>query len=73
MHVDARLTALEKWVSAHAVSTTYVLAELPDGTEKEMTVDEMVHSGASFLHIVTMGSMKDLDKILATIPSEGIN
>lgn len=63
--IENRLTTLEKTLTPDPMR---VLAQLPDGTNAVMTVDEMIELGAGFCKVVSGTDMNDLDKILATIP-----
>ena len=45
-------------------NTLLVLAEMPDGHRKEMTVDEMLQRGCNFIRVVSGNSLSDLDKLL---------
>lgn len=66
-NIDNRLTMLEKELTPDPMR---VLAQLPDGTNAVMTVDEMIELGAGFCKNVAGADMNDLDKILATIPGD---
>lgn len=46
-----------------------VLCRLPDGSERELSVDECIHQGGDFIRVVSGSDLLDIRKILDTMPS----
>lgn len=59
-----RLQALE---SLYRRDRIIVLACLPDGSERPMTVDEMIEQDAGFCRVLAGSDLRDFDKILDVI------
>lgn len=66
---DSRIRAAERWVKEHRPEPLIVLAEMADGSQKEMTVSELERTGAFFVRVISGNSLKEVDRILATFPS----
>ena len=56
-----RIDQLERLRHNHQLR---VLAQLPDGSSEEMSVDEMLDRGLMFIRVISGDSLIDLDKIL---------
>lgn len=67
--LNNRLMALE---SLYKRDRIIVLAELPDGTRRSMTVDEMIEEQAGFCKVLSGCDLSDLDKILDSIASHSV-
>lgn len=67
--LNNRLTALE---SLYMRDRIIVLAELPDGTRRSMTVDEMIEEQAGFCKVLSGCDLSDLDKILDSIAKHSV-
>lgn len=60
-NIDNKLTALEKELTPDPLR---VLAMLPEGTERVLTVEEMQELDAAFCRVISGSDMRDLDKLL---------
>lgn len=67
--LNNRLTALE---SLYKRDRIIVLAELPDGTKRSMTVDEMIEEQAGFCKVLSGCDLSDLDIILDSIAGHSV-
>ena len=68
MSIESRLAAGERWAAEHTPSRIFVIADTGSG-EVEMSVDELLSSGAEFVRVTRGNSLADLDKILLAIRS----
>ncbi len=69
MRIESRLNSLGLRLKELTPERIIVLAELPDGTREEMTVDRMLETGADFCRVVSGNDLKDIDRILSTYES----
>ena len=68
--IKTRVSAVEKALSDLRGDPVVVVARLPDGTERELTVDEYISSGADFPPLEVRGNrVADVKRILDTIQS----
>ena len=65
--LNARLTALE---GCYKRDRLVVLAWLPDGTQRPMTVDEMIELNGGFCKVLSGNDLEDLDTILNLIEAK---
>ena len=70
MSIQTRVAAVEKTLADLRGDPVIVVARLQDGTERELTVDEYISSGADFPPIEVRGNrVSDVKRILDTIQS----
>ena len=73
MNLCARLSRIEAKLEAKRPCPLIVRAKLPDAeTAQEMTVQEMIETGAGFERVVNGNNLHDLDKILDCIKNSRI-
>jgi len=68
--VKKRIERLELLRHGHALR---VLVKLPDGSEKIMSVDEMIERRGQLVRVVDGDSLSDLDKILTEAKKAAYN
>ena len=70
MNINSRLSHVEKRFADLRGEAVVVVARLPDGTEKEMSVDDYLASSADFPPLEVRGNrVADVKRILDTIQS----
>ncbi len=55
---------LEKRIRTLIPGPLLILCRMPDGAEKEMTVQEMISTGSQFVHVTRGKNLDDLDKMI---------
>ncbi len=58
------LKELEKRIKNLVPGPLLILCRMPDGTEKEMNVLEMIATGSQFVHVTRGKNLDDLDKMI---------
>lgn len=72
MSLKLILHRIEDLESLYRRDRITVLAALPDGETRPMTVDEMLQQGAGFCRILAGSDLHDFDRILDNIAKQSV-